>query len=135
MPDHDFRNIGKRMFASQDMRKAGPAPELVTENYTLNLAGNPSMNWEGHEQFGKMFYAAFPDLRHTFGEPVVENNIVVQPFTLHGTHTNDFMGIPATGKTIQVDAIAILEIQDGRVNKSTGIFDQLGMMRQLGVIP
>lgn len=134
MSNHDFRNIGKGLFGSQDVRKAGPAPELVTETYALHLAGNPPMNWEGHEQFGKMFYAAFPDLYHSFGEPVVEGNTIVQPFTLHGTHTSDFMGIPATGKAIQVEAIAILEIQGGRVNKVTTVFDQFGMMRQLGVI-
>jgi predicted ester cyclase len=45
------------------------------------------------------------------------------------------MGIAATGRSIDIGAIAILDVADGRVVELRGQFDQLGMMRQLGVIP
>ena len=55
-------------------------------------------------------------------------------FTLRGSHTGDFMGIPATGKSIEVSAIAILAFVNGKVAQLNAQFDQLGMMQQLGVI-
>jgi predicted ester cyclase len=134
MSEQDARIMGKRFFQSQDMTKGGPARDLVTDSYQLTIAGNPLMDWQGHDQFGRMFYEGFPDLHHTFGEPVQEGNRIVQPFILNGTHTGEFMGIPATGKIIRVEAIGIFELVDGKVDKLYGVFDQLGMMRQLGVI-
>ena len=55
-------------------------------------------------------------------------------FTLRGSHTGDFMGIPATGKSIEVSAIAILAFVDGKVAQLNAQFDQLGMMQQLSLI-
>lgn len=135
MSDQSIDTLGKRFFQSQDAARGGPSSEFVTENYTISLAGNPTMDLAGHDQFGKAFYAGFPDLYHTFEEPIVQGNRIVQPFVLNGTHSADFMGIPATGKKIRVEAIGIFELVDGRVDKLHGVFDQLGMMRQLGVIP
>lgn len=135
MADQEFRTLGKRFFMSQDQAQGGPAREIVTDDYTLSLPGSPVMNWEGHDQFGKMFYAGFPDLHHTFGDPVVEGNRIVQPFVLNGTHTGEFMGIPPTGKPVRIEAIGIIVAEGDRVKHLSGVFDQLGMMRQLGVIP
>ncbi len=46
-----------------------------------------------------------------------------------------FMGIPATNRAITVSAIVLLTVVNGQVTHLYAIFDQLGMMRQLGVVP
>ena len=56
-------------------------------------------------------------------------------FTLRGTHSGDFMGIPPTHKAIEVGGIAILRVVGGKVTERRGQFDQMGLMRQLGVVP
>ena len=56
-------------------------------------------------------------------------------FTLRGTQTAPFMGIPPTGRAITVSAIAILTVDNGKVTHLRAIFDQLGLLRQLGVVP
>jgi steroid delta-isomerase-like uncharacterized protein len=93
------------------------------------------MDLEGHKQFASMFYAAFPDLRHVIEDTVAEGDKAVVSFTLEGTHKGDFMGIPATGKKVRVSAIVIFQIADGKVTQVFGIFDQAGMMQQLGAVP
>ena len=45
------------------------------------------------------------------------------------------MGIPPTGRAITVSAIVILTVEGGKVAHLRGIFDQLGLLRQLGVVP
>jgi predicted ester cyclase len=45
------------------------------------------------------------------------------------------MGIPPTDKAIEVGGIAILRVVGDKVTELRGQFDQMGLMRQLGVVP
>ena len=53
-----------------------------------------------------------------------------------GTHRGPFMGMPATGKRVEVTLIDIIRFGDeGRAREHWGVVDQLAMMQQLGAIP
>jgi len=56
-------------------------------------------------------------------------------FTLRGTQTGDFLGIPATGKPIEIVASAFLTVDEGKVTHLRAQFDQLGLLKQLGALP
>ncbi len=129
------KTIAREFFMEQDRRKGPLSPELVADDYTAKIGSNPQMTREGHSAFGAAFYAGFPDLYHTIDDVIADENSAAVRFTLRGTHTGDFMGIPATGKPIEVTAIAIQHIADGKVTSLRAEFDQAGMLRQLGVIP
>jgi len=133
MPSAAVKDLGPRFFAEQDRLQGGPAEELCAPEYTAQIGANPPMPLAGHQQFAKMFYAAFSGLHHVIEDTVADQDKVAVRFTLHGTHTGDFMGQPATGRTIAVPAIAILRVVDGKVTELHAVFDQAGMMRQLGV--
>jgi steroid delta-isomerase-like uncharacterized protein len=127
--------LGRLFFAEQDRLRGGPADEFCASEYTACIGGNPPMNLAGHKQFAAMFYAAFPDIKHIIEDTVASEDSVAVRFRLRGTQTGDFMGIPATGKPIAVSAIVIMRISDGKVTELKGVFDQFGLMQQLGVIP
>jgi len=94
----------------------------------------PPMTLADHHEFATAFYRGFPDLLHTIHETIAGDGKAVVRFTLRGTHKEEFMGIPPTGKPVQVGAIAIFTLADGKISELHGQFDQLGMMRQLGVV-
>ena len=125
----------RRFFASQDERRGGPEPELVTEGYIAQLSAYPSMDLAAHHQFSSMFYAAFPDLKHGIEEVVGLGDRVAVRFRITGTNTESFMGMPASGKPIEINAIALMTVLDGKVAKVFGAFDELSMMQQIGAIP
>ena len=129
------KDLGPLFFAEQDRLLGGPAEELCAPDYTAQIGANPPMPLAGHQQFARMFYAAFSDLRHVIEDTVAEPDRVAVRFTLHGTHSGDFMGLPATGRAIAVPAIAILRVADGKVTDLRAVFDQVGMMQQLGATP
>jgi predicted ester cyclase len=54
--------------------------------------------------------------------------------TIHGTHEGEFMGIPPTGRAVAVDVIDIVRYEDGKLAEHWNVVDQLGLMRQLGVV-
>lgn len=90
---------------------------------------------DGTKQLVTVYRNAFPDVHFTIDEQIAEGDNVVTRWTAHGTHKGELVGIPATGKSSTVTGIAVDRIANGKIAESWGIFDQFGMMQQLGVIP
>jgi steroid delta-isomerase-like uncharacterized protein len=126
------RALGHRFFQEQDRLRGGPAEALCAPDYLAVLGGNPPMDRAGHEGFALAFYNAFPDLHHEIQEVFATEDRVAVRFVLHGTHTGTFFGIPPTSRTVTVAANIILQVSSGRVTKLFGVFDEAGLMRQLG---
>ena len=85
-------------------------------------------------QFG-MFLAALPDLTAIVHDQVADGEKVVTRKTLRGTHQGNLLGIPPSGKTVDIEVIDILRVRDGRITDHWNLVDQLGLMRQLGALP
>jgi predicted ester cyclase len=81
-----------------------------------------------------MITAAFPDNRHEVEEVIAEADTVVLRCTLTGTHEGPFMGIPPTGRKMEVTEIHIYRLVDGKAVEHRVGRDDLGAMRQLGII-
>jgi steroid delta-isomerase-like uncharacterized protein len=91
---------------------------------------------EGVKAFFRMYIAAFPDLRMVPEDVLPSGDKVVARTRGTGTHRGEFMGMPATGKSIDVELIDIMRFgDDGLVQEHWGAFDALKMMQQLGAIP
>ena len=87
-------------------------------------------------QYFRALLAAFPDLRMVPEDVIASGDKAVARVQVTGTHKGPFMGIPATGKRIDVKLIDITRFgDDGRAREHWGVVDQLAMMQQLGAIP
>jgi steroid delta-isomerase-like uncharacterized protein len=60
---------------------------------------------------------------------------VVVRWTGTGTHVGELNGIPPTGKAVRVDAISIHRIADGKIAETWQVWDTLGFLQQIGVVP
>ena len=60
---------------------------------------------------------------------------VVVRWTGSGTHVAEINGIPATNKKISVDAISIHRMAGGKIAETWEVWDTLGFLQQLGVVP
>lgn len=56
-------------------------------------------------------------------------------WTGSGVHSGDVMGLAATGKAVRVDAISIFRIANGKIAETWEVWDTLGFLQQLGVVP
>ncbi|HTS17113.1 MAG TPA: ester cyclase [Verrucomicrobiae bacterium] len=81
------------------------------------------------------FAAAFPDSRWTILEQIAEGDNVVSRFTWTGTHRDEFLGIPATGRKVTVWGVVIDVVRGGRMTESRILMDTAGLLQQLGVLP
>lgn len=111
--------------------------DLVAPDF-LNHEVPPGMNNRGPDstrQAITMLRTAFPDLHVTIKELVAEGDTVAGRVTMSGTHLGPFQGIPPTGRTFQQDQMHFVRFRDGKGIEHRAVRDDLGMMRQLGVIP
>lgn len=91
---------------------------------------------EGVKQFFHMYKAAFPDLRIEAQDVLVSGDKVVARARATGTHEGEFLGMPATGKRVDVQLIDVIRFgDDGLAREHWGVFDALAMLQQLGAIP
>ena len=91
---------------------------------------------DGVKAFFKAYIAGFPDLRMNVEDVIASGEKVVARFRATGTNTGDFMGMPATGKSVDVQGVDIIRFgDDGKAAEHWGVFDAMAMMQQLGVVP
>jgi len=62
-----------------------------------------------------VMYASFPDVRIRVDRMVSQGNTVVAEATITGTHKGEYLGIPATGKSIELPFVHIYDLEDGKV--------------------
>jgi steroid delta-isomerase-like uncharacterized protein len=91
---------------------------------------------DGVLEFFRMYRAAFPDLRMDPEDVLASGDKVVARVRATGTHEGEFMGMPPTGKRVDVQLIDIMRFaEDGLVREHWGVVDMLAMLQQLGVVP
>jgi steroid delta-isomerase-like uncharacterized protein len=81
--------------------------------------------------FNDMLRPAFPDLTVTIHDQVAEGDEVVTRKSYIGTHRKTFLGVPATGKSVQFSVIDILKLRDGQYVEHWACADMLGLLSQL----
>ena len=81
------------------------------------------------------YLRAFPDLKIGIEREIADGDYVVQHLRASGTNTGEFNGMPATGKNTSVTGVMTSKIKDGKVIEAWSLFDSLGLLQQLGVLP
>jgi steroid delta-isomerase-like uncharacterized protein len=87
------------------------------------------------KQFVNTYRTAFPDGHTTVEGSIAEGDRVAYRWTFRGTHQGELMGIPPTGEQVTITGITINRLSGGKIEEQWNNFDQLGVLRQLGVAP
>jgi steroid delta-isomerase-like uncharacterized protein len=82
-----------------------------------------------------MLRSAFPDFKATIDDILAEGDKVVIRMTWSGTQKGEFMGVPATGKSVSFGVIDIVRITNGKLVEHWGQMDSMSLMQQLCAIP
>jgi predicted ester cyclase len=77
--------------------------------------------------------SAFPCYELIAEEMLGEDDKVAVRFALRATHRGEFMGIPATGRQIDVPGMIIYRVADGKIAEHWLLVDSMTLMQQLGV--
>lgn len=114
------------------------ADQLIVEDYVHHDPSLPPELQRGRDNYKKlfgMFLTAFPDLRGTVEDLLAEGDKVAARVRWQGTHQGELQGIAPTGKRVNFGFMQIQRIEGDKIAEGWVVFDALGMMQQLGVIP
>jgi steroid delta-isomerase-like uncharacterized protein len=89
---------------------------------------------EAMRRAAAMFRSGFPDWHSDLEQMVSEGDVVVERFVARGTHRGEIMGVPPTGATVVLSGINVFRIDGDRIVERWGRLDELGLLRQLGLV-
>ena len=107
------------------------SPDVVDHSRPPGIAEGA----EGVRQQFDGFRAAFPDFAATILDQIAEGDLVVTRKVFHGTHQGELMGIPPTGRSVAIDVIDIVRLEDGSIVEHWNVVDRLGLLQQLRALP
>lgn len=115
---------------------AGDADEclaLAAPDLIMNLAElpEPQHGRETWRQGFEMIKHAFPDLQAYIEDIVAAGDKVAVRLRFRGTHSGEFLGIPATGRTIEYVSHEFYRIADGLIAEEWICSDTATLLRQL----
>jgi steroid delta-isomerase-like uncharacterized protein len=90
---------------------------------------------DGVRGFLTRLYTAIPDLQFTVHHKIARGDNVSEQWTVAGTHLGTFMGIPATGRHLEINAISMVTMRDGKFLRDEFYWDTGAVMRQMGLMP
>jgi len=136
-PSEQNKAVIRRFVEEVQNQKDWDAYDELNHPDFVNLSSPPGVpaDREGSKVYLGGFLNAFPDCRFEVDDQIAEGDQVVTKKTFRGTHTAEFMGIPPTGKEVELQFVDIMRIRDGQIVEHWLCMDQLDFMQQLGVIP
>ncbi|HKZ74538.1 MAG TPA: ester cyclase [Steroidobacteraceae bacterium] len=110
------------------------ASELYDQNF-VNHGLHRDRSLTEDMDAAKGWRLAFPDGKTEVQQMVADKDLVSVLWVARGTNTGSGGGLPATGKAAELRGITIWRMLDGRIREEWSAFDQLSLMRQLGLLP
>jgi predicted ester cyclase len=111
-------------------------PELFTEDYVENepLPGSVKTGQDALVEAIGAYRAAFSDLRFEIQRVISDGDIAAVHYRFTATHTGDFMGLPPTGRRVDVQGVDIGRVApDGRCCEHWGYMQEGILMTQLSI--
>lgn len=108
--------------------------ELLAPHASVHGTGGeaPVVGPAGFKPFYKELRHGFPDIRFTIDDGIEHGETAALRWRARMTHKGDHLGIPATGKTIEVTGMSFVRVRDGKVQEAWNNWDMLTLMHALG---
>ena len=105
------------------------APDLIIN---LSELPEPQHGREAWRQGFEMMRRAFPDLQAHIEDIFAAQDKVAVRLRIRGTHSGEFLGIPATGRTVEYVSHEFYRIADGLIAEEWICSDMATLLHQLG---
>jgi steroid delta-isomerase-like uncharacterized protein len=131
------REVVEKLYKAFETGNIADLEECVTKDYKEHNP-DPQMKSKGIQLLKdqvNLYHTAFPDTKIKINDIFGDGEKLAIYTTLTGTNKGEMFGIPATNKKVNVNAIEIVKFEDGKISDHWGVYDNLAMFKQLGLIP
>jgi steroid delta-isomerase-like uncharacterized protein len=123
------------VFNSRNLDRLDTLFDPAYEDHSAGVPFPTPFNVQTLKELLNIYFTAFPDGNFAVTDLISEGDKVAWQDRFTGTHQGELMGIPPTGRKVDVSGMSIGEIRNGKAYRHWSVFDNMTMMQQLGVIP
>ncbi len=105
-----------------------------TDDITLVMSPENIVGIEGFKDYYSNFVTGFSDVEFTMVDVFGQGDKIVKHWKFKGTHSGDFFGIPATGRSVDVEGTTLVKMKDGKIAQEQDFMDNMAFMSQLGLV-
>ena len=136
MTRQDVEELFERRQQALARRDSAALAMLHSQDGVLEspTAGGPVQGRRAIEQVYRAWFTAFPDVKFSVEELLIDGDRVAQRLTTSGTDTGGFLNLPPTGKAFRVPLVLLCTLADNKIVHERRIYDFTGMLIQIGVL-
>lgn len=109
--------------------------DVLTRDIVTHTAGGSTLiGVDAQVSTWRTAHQGLSQLRHDVVDVVEGSGVVAGRVLVTGVHTGTFLGIPPTGRRIEVDQALFARVDGGRICELWEIVDTGSGLRQLGVL-
>jgi steroid delta-isomerase-like uncharacterized protein len=127
--------VVREYYRALDAHDSEALMAVLHDDLSWTMVGVGELTPESILPVAQGFGAAFPDMKHTITEQSSDGDTVTTPLTFSGTHNGDLMGIPPSGKSVEIRGINFHKLADGKIIGGETVIDMMGLMQQIGAAP
>ena len=109
--------------------------DLYSENVVLHGYSGVEPGLDSVRRYYAGIWSVFPDARVIAEDWIEAGDKVILRFTMTGTHTQEFLGVAATGRSVRLAGITILRFEHQKCVERWSVTDSLSLLAQLGGFP
>jgi uncharacterized protein len=106
-----------------------------TKDVVMHVSPADIVGIDSSRAYYANFLTGFSKITFTIKDVFGQGDKLVKHWNFKGTHTGDFFGIPATGKTVSLDGVTLVRMSNGKIAEERDFFDNMDFMTQLGLMP
>ncbi|HTY46956.1 MAG TPA: ester cyclase [Methanomassiliicoccales archaeon] len=134
MSSDDNKAVVRRVYDELNKGNMAIADELIVDNYAQHSILPVPQGRKGFKEFFASFGKSFPDAHFEVLDIFAEGEKVALRFKATMTHKGEFMGLAPTGRKVSFTGIDIFVVRRGKLVEHWDEVDQLGFLRQLGIV-
>lgn len=127
--------LARQVIATFNSGDVESLKDMFTNDFVWHFSSTITMNKEQFLAFTHSIKEPFPDFAFTIEDIVAETDKVVVRFIATGTHQGVFQGLAPTHKRFSIIGFGQYHITNGKISEGWELLDELGELRQLGIIP
>jgi steroid delta-isomerase-like uncharacterized protein len=135
MTRDEILDLAKRRLAAYAARDAAALAATHAENGSVaSPMGGVQEGRAEIERIYRNWFSAFHDVKTEQDDLLIDGDRVALIARVSGTHSGDFMGLPATGRQMECQMVSLMTVAEGFVVDERRIYDFTGLLVQVGVL-
>lgn len=135
--EHVQNNIKKYTYVWDEIMNKGKLDLFNDQYFTKDVVMHTNPDIVGIDSpraYYANFLTGFSNIEFTIVDVFGQGDKFVKHWRFKGTHTGEFFGIPATGKTVSLEGTTLVRMSNGKIAEERDFYDNYDFLKQLGLI-